>query len=266
MNANNLPPAAPPGKRESDGFVRTIARGFAVIEAMGRPPGRHTLSEVARLAGITRAASRRILATLVALKYCETDGRYFALRPRALGLGLSYLASLPYWAASHGIVERLRDETRESCAMAVLDETEIVYIQRWPARRILAANLAIGSRLPAHVVSLGRVLLAALPPPELERFLARAELRPLTPRTLADPDALRRALAKVAAQGHAWVDGELDPAICGLAVPVRNAHGAVVAALSVNTISGTLTEAAARRKLLHPLQRAARDIQMLLPK
>jgi len=136
--------------KESDGFVRAIARGFSVVEALGRPPGRHTLSETAAFAGLTRATARRMLATLVALKYCEADGRYFSLRPRALGLGLSYLNALPYWGYAQRALEDLRNEIGESCALAVLDETEIVYALRLPARRILSANLGIGSRLPAH--------------------------------------------------------------------------------------------------------------------
>src|SRR6187402_2876469 len=83
--------------KESDGYVRAIERGFALIEALGRSPGRHTLSEAAGHAGLNRATARRMLATLVTLKYCEADGRYFRLRPRALGLGLSYLNALPFW-------------------------------------------------------------------------------------------------------------------------------------------------------------------------
>ena len=121
--ASTEPPGKPVAAKESDGFVRAIARGFGVVEALGRPPGRHTLSETARLANVTRATARRILATLVAMRYCASDGRYFQLRPRALGLGLSYLSSLPFWANSHRTVESLRDETSESCALAVLDET-----------------------------------------------------------------------------------------------------------------------------------------------
>lgn len=263
--ASTKPSGKQPAAKESDGFVRAIARGFGVVEALGRPPGRHTLSEVARLANVTRATARRILATLVAMRYCASDGRYFHLRPRALGLGLSYLNSLPFWAHSHRTVESLRDETSESCALAVLDETEIVYVQRLPSRRILTANLGVGSRLPAHVVSLGRVLLAATPTPDLERFLEQVELKRLTPRTIVDREVLRRELTKVAEQGYAWVDGELDLAICGIAVPVRQQNGQVIAALSVNTISGTLGEAVARRRFLRPLQQAARDIQMQMP-
>ncbi len=114
--------------KESDGFVRAIARGFSVIEALGRPPGRHMLSEIAVASGLTRATARRVLATLVALNYCEADGRYFRLRPRSLGLGLSYLTALPFWGPAQQTLEELRNEIGESCALAVLDGTDIVYV------------------------------------------------------------------------------------------------------------------------------------------
>ncbi|QDM18640.1 helix-turn-helix domain-containing protein [Tardiphaga sp. vice352] len=247
--------------KESDGFVRSIARGFAVVEALGLPPGRHTLSEVARVAELSRATARRMLTTLVALKYCEADGRYFSLRPRALGLGLSYLNALPYWGYAQRALEGLRNEIGESCALAVLDETEIVYALRLPARRILSANLGVGSRLPAHLVSLGRVLLAALPAEPRAHYLATAELKKVTPRTVIDADALAEQLQLTDEQGYAWVDGELDPAICGIAVPVRDHAGKVVAAISINTISGTIDEAAAKAKFLVALRRTAQDIR-----
>ena len=136
---------------------------------------------------------------------------------------------------------------------------------RLPSRRILTANLGVGSRLPAHVISLGRVLLAAMPAPDLERLLGQIEFKKLTPRTTVDPHVLLKELTKVVEQGYAWVDGELDLAICGMAVPVRKPSGEVIAALSINTISGTLTEAGAKRRFLRPLQQAARDIQMQMP-
>ncbi len=247
--------------KDSDGFVRAIARGFSVVEALGRPPGRHTLSETAAFAGLTRATARRMLATLVALKYCEADGRYFSLRPRALGLGLSYLNALPYWGYAQRALEDLRNEVGESCALAVLDETDIVYALRLPARRILSANLGIGSRLPAHLVSLGRVLLASLPKEKRTAYLKSAALTAVTPRTVTDRGALNARFDAVEAQGYGWVDGELDPAICGIAVPLRDHAGRVVAAISINTISGMVSEAQAKKKFLLPLKRTAQDIR-----
>ena len=247
--------------KDSDGFVRAIARGFSVVEALGRPPGRHTLSETAALSGLTRATTRRMLATLVALNYCQADGRYFSLRPRALGLGLSYLNALPYWGYAQRALEDLRNEIGESCALAVLDEKEIVYALRMPARRILTANLGVGSRLPAHVISLGRVLLSALPPDKRAQTLASIDYKQITPRTLTCPIKLGDELARVETQGYAWIDGELDPAICGIAVPVRDQAGQVVAAISINTISGTIDEAEAKKKFLVALKRTAQDIR-----
>jgi IclR family pca regulon transcriptional regulator len=247
--------------KESDGYVRAIARGFSVIEALGRPPGRYTLAETAEAAGLSRATARRILATFMELKYCAADGRYFSLRPRALGLGLSYLNALPYWACAQRALEDLRNEIGESCAMAVLDEEDIVYVSRLPARRILSAPFGIGSRLPAHLVSLGRVLLAALPADARRAYLAGANFKPATTRILTDPQQLGDILSRVDHDGYAWVDGELDPAICGIAVPLRDPSGSVVAALSVNTISSTIGEAGAKKKFLVPLRRAAQEIR-----
>jgi IclR family transcriptional regulator, pca regulon regulatory protein len=247
--------------KDSDDFVRSIARGFSIIEALGKPPGRRTLAEAAELAGLNRATARRILATLVTLKYCAAEGRYFSLRPRALGLGLSYLNALPYWGYAQRALEDLRNDIGESCALAVLDEHDIVYALRLPARRILSTNLGIGSRLPAHLVSLGRVLLAALPPEQREAYLASGEFKAVTPRTVTDPERLREILASVDSEGYAWVDGELDPAICGIAVPLRDQAGRVVAAVSVNMISGTMSQAAAKKKHLTLLRKTAQDIR-----
>lgn len=247
--------------KESDGYVRALARGLAVVEALGRPPGRHTLSEVAVATDLSRAAVRRVFATLDTLNFAEADGRYYRLRPRALGLGLSYLTGLPFWGQSHQVLEDLRGEIGESCALAVLDGSDIVYVLRAPSRRILATHLGIGSRLPAHLVSLGRVLLAAEAPETFEERLATIDMRPRTPRSIATVEGLRNELEKVRGQGYSWVDGELDPAICGLAVPVRDQQGHVISAVSVNAISGTFSEADAVTRFLVPLRRAAQEIR-----
>lgn len=247
--------------KDSDGYVRAIARGLEVIEALGRAPGRHTLAEVADATDLNRATARRILSTLAALNYCEADGRYFRLRPRALALGMSYLSALPYWGQAQRVLEDLRADVKESCALAVLDGTEIVYVLRQPSRRILSANLSIGSRLPAHVISLGRVLLAGLPAEAREETLKAIDWQRFTDKTITSAKAMRRELDAIAERGYAWIDGEFDPAICGMAVPIRDAGGAVVAAVSVNAISGAIDEQGARERFLLPLRRAAQEIR-----
>ncbi len=204
--------------------------------------------------------------TLCAQRYAQSDGKLFALTPRALKLGLSYLNSLPFWRFAQPALEDLRSEVQESCSMAVLDGEDIVYVLRIPSRRILAMTLSFGSRLPAHVVSLGRVLLADLDKAALREYLEEAKLEPRTPRSVTKAAALRRALEEVRSQGYAWVDGELDAAICGIAVPVRDAAGAAVAAISVSFTSGSYDEAAAKRRFLVPLRQAAERIRSAMPK
>lgn len=252
-------------ERDPQAFVRSFARGLAVIEALGRSPGRFTLAELATATDINRAAARRVLLTLIELGYCQSDGRYFRLTPRTLGLGLSFLNGLPFWGYAQQVLEELREEIGESCAMAILDGSDILYILRLPARRILATNLGIGSRLPAHAVSLGRVLLAGLPPDQLDAYLARSSRQAFTSRTITDAEALRSELSRVRDQGYAWIESELDPAICGLSVPVRDGARQVVAAISVNAIAGSLSEAEAKERLLLPLRRAAEEIRARSP-
>jgi IclR family pca regulon transcriptional regulator len=92
-------------------------------------------------------------------------------------------------------------------------------------------------------------------------YLATTPFEPITARTVTDPAELARALDRVEQDGYGWIDGELDPAICGIAVPVRDHAGRVVAAISINTISGTLSEAEAKEKYLVPLRRTAQDIR-----
>ncbi|WP_274427121.1 IclR family transcriptional regulator domain-containing protein [Chelativorans sp. YIM 93263] len=257
--------AGPDIEHDPQSFVRSLARGLAVIEALGRPPGRHTLAELAAASSLNRAVARRILLTLVELGYCTVDGRYYQLTPLTLSLGLSYARSLPFWGYAQQVLEEVRAEINESCAMAVLNVPDIVYILRLPARRILPTNLAIGSRLPAFAVSLGRVMLAHLSDAELEEYLRNSERQAFTPSTLTGDAELRAELARVKEQGYAWIDAELDPAISGIAVPVRDQRNRVMAALSANFVAGSIDEERAKAEILAHLRRAAADIRANMP-
>src|SRR5215813_10158609 len=131
----------------SPNFVQSLARGLTVIEAMGTSDGPATLSELAVVTGLSRAAVRRILITLGELGFVRATGRSFSLTPRVLGLGYSYLASLPLTHVVAPHMERLVDEVHESCSVSVLDGNYIVYVARVPTKRIMSVNLSVGTRL-----------------------------------------------------------------------------------------------------------------------
>ena len=222
--------AAPAGE-----FVQSLARGLAVIRAFDGEHPELSLSDVARRAELTRAAARRFLHTLTSLGYVRTDGRLFALTPRVLELGFSYLSSLSLPEIAQPHLERLSHEVGESVSAAVLDGTDIVYIARVPTRRIMSVRIMIGTRFPAYATSMGRVLLAGLPDEERDAVLAASARVHLTDRTLTEPAALRAELDRVRAQGWAAVDGELEQGLRSLAAPIRGRGGSVIAAVNVST-------------------------------
>ncbi|MEU7882608.1 IclR family transcriptional regulator [Microbispora bryophytorum] len=241
--------------------VQSLARGLAVIRAFDAASPELTLSEVARKTGLTRAAARRFLLTLAGLGYVRTDGRLFSLSPRVLELGYAYLSSLslPEVALPH--LERLVAEVHESASVSVLDDTDIVYVARVPTARIMRVTIAIGTRFPAYCTSMGRVLLAGLPPEDLDAYLARADLERLTPHTTTSTVALRTALDLVRAQGWAVVDQELEEGLRSIAAPIRDGGGRVVAALNVSSHASRTTVESARRDLLPPLLATATRIE-----
>lgn len=215
-------------------YVQSLARGLAVIRAFSAETPRLTLSEVAKHTGLTRSAARRFLLTLSELGYIRSDGRQFSLRPRVLELGYSYLSSLglPEIVMPH--LERLSAETRESASVAVLDADEVVYVARVPTKRIMTVVIAIGTRFPAYATSLGRVLLAGQSPEWLAGYLAGVTLRPLTPHTIVDRHELRQELDRVRDRGFALADQQLEEGLRSMAVPIRDAGGAVVAGVNVS--------------------------------
>lgn len=251
---------APEGARNAE-FVQSLERGLAVIRAFDGKRPELGLSEVARETGLTRATARRFLLTLVRLGYVRQDGNRFSLRPRVLELGYSYLSalSLPELAQPH--MEALVAQVNESSSIAVLDDTDIVYVVRVPTTRIMSITIAVGTRLPAYPTSMGRVLLAGLDPEVLEERLARLEIRPLTPSTVPDLAALRRELDRVRAQGWARVDQELEQGVRSVAVPIHDVTRTVSAAMNVSVHASRMTMQELRKQVLPRLQQTAAAIE-----
>lgn len=242
-------------------FVQSLARGLAVIRAFDAEHAGLTLTEVAGRTGLTRAAARRFLHTLVTLGYVHTDGKYFSLRPRVLELGYAYLSalSLPEVALPH--MERLVEQVGESCSLAVLDDGDVVYVARVPTRRIMNVAISVGTRFPAYVTSMGRVLLAHLGPAERAQHLRDRELSRFTPHTVVEPDRLATILDRVHEQGYALIRQELEEGLQSVAVPVRNARGEVVGALNLSAQVSRGGPETVLEELLPPLQQTAADIR-----
>jgi IclR family pca regulon transcriptional regulator len=253
--------AAVGGQAEAGEFVRSLERGLSVIRAFDADHPRLSLSEVASATGLSRAAARRFLHTLVHLGYMRLTSGRFELRPKILELGFAYLSSLtlPEVALPH--LEELAERVHESSSVSELDGDDVVYVARVPTKRIMAVVISVGTRFPAYATSMGRVLLAARPDDWLEEYLANVTLRHLTGHTITTAGGLREELRKIRANGWALVDQELEEGLRSLAAPIRDVDGTVVAAVNVATHAGRRSLDSLAGDLLGPLLETAGRIE-----
>jgi IclR family pca regulon transcriptional regulator len=247
--------------QRADHYVQSLERGLSVITAFGPDSPQMTLSDVARATGLTRAAARRFLLTLVDLGYVRSDGKLFELSPRVLDLGYAYLSSISLPGVAEPHLERLVAETHESSSMSVLDGRDIVYVARVPTSRIMTVAISVGTRFPAHATSMGRVLLADLPQDKLDEYLAQVPLGQLTEHTVSTTGELRAVLDDVRRQGYALVDQELEAGLRSLAAPVHDKRGRVIAAVNISSHVSRLTREKATREFLPLLLDTARRIE-----
>ena len=241
-------------------FIEALARGLDVIRAFGTTGAPASLSDLAQAAGLSRPTTRRILLTLAALGYVRADGGLHRLTPRVLELGLAYVSASDVWSLARPHLERLSTETGESCSIAELDGGDIVYVARVAVPKLVALSVGIGTRFPAAVTSLGKVLLAHLPAVQRDAALAEPTRSGITPARTASRSALLDELAAVRERGWAATDQALAPAVRSIAVPVLDAGGRVTCAMNVNAHAMETSMDVLVAEHLPRLLRAAADL------
>jgi IclR family transcriptional regulator, pca regulon regulatory protein len=240
--------------------LQSLERGLTVLRAFGADAPSLTISEVAERTGLTRATARRVLLTLADLGYVESTKRTFKLTPAVLDLVKPFAASGDPWAFAMPYLASLTERTGESASIAILDDTEILYVARVETRRLMTLAVTVGSRLPAHATSKGRVLLAGLPDAELEAYFARTAIARYTERTVVDETELRAILDEVRRQGWALVDQQLEEGLSSVAAPVLDRNGRVSAALSVCAHAGRVDPTVLRSEFLPLVVETARRV------
>ena len=246
-------------------FMTSLARGLAVVQAFSDSRKPQTIANISQKTGIPRAAVRRCLFTLQQLGYVDAELNNFSLRPKVLTLGYSYLSSTPLTVSAQPYLNSISRTLNESSSLAVLDDGEVLYVARAATSRVMSVALNTGSRLPAYCTSLGRVMLAHLPPADLERYLAKTKLRAMTKNTVVSQKGLRDILAGVRADGYAVNDEELELGLRSIAVPVRGAAGTVVAALNVGAQAARVSVKQLENEFLPELLKGAQELSILLP-
>lgn len=238
-------------------LIEQLGRGLRVIEAFSDAHPRLTSTEAGRLAGLTRTAARRHLASLVHFGYADTDGKHYWLLPRVMRLGHSYLESARLPRLVQPLLQRVSDRTGETTNFAVLEGHEVVYLARSNSPRVVSIGFQPGARVPAHVVSVGYACLSTFEPAALEAWLEGYRFDIFTQYTVTSRDRFRAAVMKAGRLGHAAIDQQLDLGLRGVAVPLRDRQGRGIGALSMTVQTRFYPDDSRLHQLVEALQDAA---------
>lgn len=252
------------GKLSSRDFVSSLSRGLEILSSFSRTSRKMTLSEVAVETGMSRATARRFLLTLVKEGYVITDGKLFDLTPKVLDLGFSVLSKIGIWDRARPFMERLSEQTGESCTAAILDGLDVVYVAGVQAHNIISVGITVGSRQSAFYTANGRVLLAAQPEENWDGILANARLVPRTSHSVTDKAELRRILHDVRDTGWSLVDQELEDGLLSIAIPLCYRSGVLAGSMNIAVPSIRATPAVMVDTYLPRLKETAKQIQLSL--
>jgi DNA-binding IclR family transcriptional regulator len=221
--------------REASGQIQSVQRAVLLLKAFDGEATELGISELSRAVQLPKSTVARFLATMEQAGLVERVPHSDKYR---LGFLLVRLAgSVTHFAdlrgVAHAVLVRLSERSQESVHVGVLDGCEVVNVEQLAAPHLIRETNWLGRRTPLHCAANGKAILAFQGEPLIAAVLARPLAR-ITPATITDPRLLRAELAEVRSRGYAFSVGEVEAGLNGVAAPIRNAQGAVFAAVSVS--------------------------------
>lgn len=247
---------------------QTVEKALRILRYLGDHQGVTAgLTEISDFLGYNKSTVYRILSVLEQFGFVEQSPvtQKYSLGVGLLELGTAYLANSELRKQARPYLEKLVEDSGETVHLAVLREWEVVYLDRVePPSSGISVAQKVGKRFPAYCTAVGKSLLAWLPAEQLQRFFREVALQPMTPKTITDPQELRRQLAQVKERGYAIDDEEIHEWGRCVAAPVFDFTGQAVAAISVSGLSMRLTDERIAAVLAPRVVDAARDISCRL--
>lgn len=253
-------------ERPSRYNVEALARGLDILGLFSPQNPSLSLIEVVSLLKLSKSTIFRLLSTLETMGYLDRDPGTRRYRPsiKILQLGYTVINSLEVRQVARPYLESLSREVEETVSLCVLDGSHVVYVDRVRNQSIVGVLLKVGSRIPAHCATVGKVLLADLAPDELDRYFSGADLARCTSRTISDRDALLRELLKVRKKGYAICDGELAVGLRAAGAPIYNHEQKAIAAINVSGSSTIVTINHLKKVIVPAVVRTAARISSAL--
>lgn len=220
-------------------LIQTIERVSVILDVLARSSRGISLGDVAAKVDLPKGTTHRILSSLMYFDFVRQDSetRNYSLGFKLVELGNSLLEQINIRKEAEPYLTVLSQKTRETAYLAILDRTEVVYIEKIESEDDsigLRASSKVGQRNMANSCSLGKALLAQLPDDELDAILQNMKFVQKTANTITDPLQLKEHLRAVRARGYATDDEEAELGIRCVAAPVRNKIGLTVAAVSIS--------------------------------
>jgi IclR family pca regulon transcriptional regulator len=207
----------------SRNFVQSVEKGLSILSTFSAQKPDLTLSELAKATGLTLVTAHRYLFTLKKLGFVtrSEDNKKYRLTPKVLSLGFSALKSMDLKIRTIPYMIQLTKERNVTSQCAILEGTEIVYIERLrSAGDLVHLDLTVGSRLPAYATAMGKAILAFLDEEESRKLIDQMNLMPFTPQTITTKKVLRKELQIIRQKGYAINNQETFLGIRALAAPI----------------------------------------------
>ena len=224
---------------ESDQQRSVADRLLAIIDGVAAHRGEVGLTELALLTGISKPTVHRLAGELVRHRVLRRGERGYDLGFHLFELGQAVPISRRLRDIALPLMADLLEATHEIVQLAVLDGSEVVYLEKLTARQSIKAPSVVGARLPAYCCGLGKAILAFSPPEDVERVLA-GPMPAVTAATITNPAKFRTELANVRKHGVAYDRGEGTEGIVCVAAPILDYDGHAVAAMSITGPSNRL--------------------------
>jgi IclR family pca regulon transcriptional regulator len=225
-------------------LTNSLRRGLMILEAFTPAEPRMRLQEVVDKTGLPKGTVFRFLKTLNSLHYISYNpaSKQYALTPKVMMLGFTVLSSMDVCEIAHPYLEELSQTTNQNVNLGILDDTEIVYIDRIRKRRILNIDLNVGSRLPVSSTSIGQAILAYLGEAERKRIIGRMVMDREAPgRVGHHGEKLMRVLQEVRRNGYALNDEEFFSGLRAIGAPVFDYEGNVDAGINIPVFSSLVS-------------------------
>lgn len=239
--------------------VKSAKRSLDILELIMEREGGLTFSDIGASLGLPRSSLYGLLTTLVSSGWLSFDAarKTYDLGVRTLEAGNAYLRAQDLPSRARPFMERIRDALDETVQLSQLSGRFNVYVEKVDGRQALILASAVGRRLPAHATGVGKVMLAFLEPEVLESLFEGVTLERFTKHTITSKAALYRRLAQIREIGYGTDEEEYSVGVRCVAVPVRDHHGTVVAALSVSAPAIRFEARSAERARVLLLESAA---------